>query len=386
MEHTTVIIIGSGHLAYRVKKLAEHKQHTVIHLTDSIFQTRNEDGSVLNRLSEVLKDIHLDTIAMVYVLNDRDDYNLEVLLALMSLNNTIGITLTLFNENIAPHLLAAHPNLKIYNPAKIAAPVFVEALNTPIERSLHYSPIKKLDEFKHISHTDKLTRTLLILFGAVIALTTAYFHFFDNLSWLNSLYFVIVTVATVGYGDINLLNASSMSKIVAIGLILSSTFFIWMIFSLTIDRIIKKRVQLALGRKQYHYKNHVILCGLGKLGYFIAEELLRRGEKFIIVESKEDSPNIEYFRNKGIDIYIGNASYPDVLRSVGVTESKAVISVINNDYVNLEIGLNARSFNPNLRLILRIFDEAMAEKIKENLDINLTLSMSAVADEKIFRG
>jgi voltage-gated potassium channel Kch len=192
---------------------------------------------------------------------------------------------------------------------------------------------------------------------------------------------VVVTVATVGYGDINLQHATALSKVVGIVLILSSTVFIWMIFSLTIDRIIKNRVQRELGRKQYRMKNHIILCGLGRLGYFIAEELLNKGEKFIIVEVAETSSNIEYFRSHGVAVYTGNARLPRVLQDVNVAGARALISVISDDYANLEIGLSARSFQPNLRLILRIFDASMAKVIKEKLDIHLTLSMSAIADD-----
>ena len=199
------------------------------------------------------------------------------------------------------------------------------------------------------------------------------------------MYFVVVTIATVGYGDINLLNSSSISKIINITLILSSTLFIWLIFSLTVDRIIKKRTQLALGRKKYFYRNHVILCGLGRLGYFIAKELILRGEKIIIIEKDENSNYIDYFRSKNIDVYIGDARLPRILKNANVMHAKAVISVINNDYTNLEVGLNARSFDSNLRLILRIFDEAMSNKIRENLDIHLTLSMSAIADEDFIK-
>ena len=72
---------------------------------------------------------------------------------------------------------------------------------------------------------------------------------------------------------------------------------------------------------------------------------------------------------------------PQVLKDVAVSRSKAFMSVINNDYTNLEIGLNARSFKPGLRLILRIFNKETVQKIKESLDIHLALSMSAVADE-----
>jgi voltage-gated potassium channel Kch len=217
----------------------------------------------------------------------------------------------------------------------------------------------------------------LIAFSCV-----AYFHFNDHLSWLDAIYFVVLTITTVGYGDINLQHSSALSKIIGILLILCSTVFIWLIFSLLIDRIIKKRTQRSLGIKKYKYKNHIILCGLGRLGYFIAKELHNRGEKIIIIEANQDSETIEYFRNLNIDVYNGNACLPHVMQDVGAMHCRALISVINNDYANLEIGLNARYFQPDLRLVLRIFDESMAEVIKEKFDIHLTKSMSFIAAEK----
>ncbi|MEO7454953.1 MAG: NAD(P)-binding protein, partial [Gemmatimonadaceae bacterium] len=178
-----------------------------------------------------------------------------------------------------------------------------------------------------------------------------------------------------------LVNASTMSKVVGIALILSSTAFIWMIFSLTIDGIIKRRVQLSLGRKRYTKSGHVILCGLGRLGYFVGEGLLARGERLIIVESDPDSPAIEHFRRLGADVYIGDARLPRVLQDVCVSRAKALYSLIDDDFTNLEIGLNARSFMPSLRLILRIFDASMSKRVSDTLDIHLTFSMSAIADE-----
>jgi hypothetical protein len=210
-----------------------------------------------------------------------------------------------------------------------------------------------------------------------------YFHFSEQLSWLDALYFVVVTISTVGYGDINLLNSSELSKIIGIVLIVCSSIFIWLILSLLIDRIVKSRAERSLGRKKYNYKNHVILCGLGRLGYFIAEELHKNGERIVIIESNQDSASIEYIRSLDIDVYIGNARQPKVLQDAGAEHCRALISVINNDYTNLEIGLNARYFQPDLRLVLRIFDESMAAVIKHKFDIHLTKSMSFITAEKL---
>lgn len=381
MTQESILVIGSGHLAYRIQKLAEAGGYDVVHLSNEAFAREHAEEDTFNVIARAFKGLNLPSFKMVYVVDDQDEFNLELLITLISLSSDLPITAALFNENIAPHVRAAHPNTRILNPAKIAAPKFIEALDVEVHHTLRYTPVG-IAAYANKYNKDNLILLLATTFVGLIAAATVYFHLFDNLSWLNALYFVVVTVGTVGYGDINLVQASAASKLIDIGLIIMSTFLIWIIFSLTIDRLIKKRAQLLLGRKKYSYTGHIILCGLGRLGLFVAEGLIACGEQVVVIETNEDSPNIEYLRSLGADVYIGNARLPRVLSDVGVMRAKAVYSVINNDFTNIEIGLNARSFAPTLRLVLRIFDESMSQKIKEHLDIHLTYSMTAIADEK----
>lgn len=383
MNKNKVLILGSGHLAYRVEKLARERGYNTIHFSTEKFQLNDPSTSSFDFITSALKDIDPSLLVRAFIIDDRDDYNLQLMIVVMSLYEQLPITASLFNENMAPHLRAMHPKLEILNPAKIAGPVFVESLYKPVERHLRYMPDKPPKEFN--APSDSLIKRLVITFFLLMLAATSYFHFFENLSWLDAFYFVVVTVATVGYGDINLVNAAPVSKIIGILLILSSTVFIWMIFSLTIDRIIKNRIEVSLGRKKYSYKDHIVICGLGKLGFFIAEDLLKKGEKIVIVEENVNSQNVHYFRQYGVEIYIGNARLPRVLQDVGVANAKALISVVSDDYLNLEIGMNARSFQPGLRLILRFFDDSMAKRIKDKLDIHISLSMSAIADEKFIQ-
>ena len=382
MTNERVLIFGSGHLARRVTKLAEKAGSEVATLPAADAAVVENNGLPFEGLIERLRSIKPEALSKAFLIDDEDEHNMQIMLALMSTNTTLPITISLFNENITPHIKAAHPHIVVVNPARMAAPLFVDALTNPITRNLHYAPktVEVKDKFK----SDNLIEWLALSFFSICALVTTYFKIAEGLSWLDATYFVVVTIATVGYGDINLLNSVWQSKLVAIALILCSTFFIWIIFSLTIDRIIKKREQLSLGHKKYQYKDHVILCGLGRLGYFIVEELLKRGEKVLIVEIDENSPAIEIFRRQGVPTYVGNARLLSTLEDVNVSKAKALISVISNDYLNLEIGLNARSQQPNLRVILRIFDDQVATNIKNVLDIQLALSMSALVDDLVF--
>lgn len=383
MTDRTVLVFGSGHLAVRVRQLAVASGHAVTSLTRDAIYATDVDALAYDAIGRALHGVDLDAIATAFLVDERDERNLEMLIALISMNGALPIVASLYNENVAPHLRAAHPNVRILNPARLAAAEFIKAMRTPLARTLRYVPAPVPDEPRP-GRADRTIERLLAGFLALLTAAVVYFHVADGLTWLNAVYFVVVTTATVGYGDINLLHASAMSKVVGIGLILASTCFIWMIFSLTVDRIIKLRVERSLGHKRYDFRDHVILCGLGRLGYFITEGLLRQGERVVIIETSESLHSLDYLRSLGAEVYVGDARLPRVLRDVGVTRAKALYSVIDNDLVNLEVALNARSFAPDLRLILRIFDESMTHRVKEHLDIHLTFSRSALAARLIF--
>ncbi len=380
MNSRTILILGSGHLASRTKILLTQKGYTVTHLPNLFSNVPSDDSSTINETDKIFRTMDMKSFSMTYVLFEKDEDNLEVVIAMMALYSSIPIATSLFNENIRPHLEKANKKLIILNPAKLAAPLFVKALDNPIKRNLKRGT--KSVRIMSNKSSNSFLIFLISFFSLIVSSAVVYFHVSEQLSWLDALYFVVVTISTVGYGDINLQNSSALSKIIGIVLILCSSIFTWLIFSLLIDRIVKKRAQRSLGRKKYTYKDHVILCGLGRLGYYIADELQKTGERIVVIESNQESVSIEYFRNLGIDVYIGNARQPNVLQDAGAEQCRALISVINDDYANLEIGLNARYFQPDLRLVLRIFDESMADVIKEKFDIHLTKSVSFIAAEK----
>lgn len=375
----SVLITGSGHLATRIRALATTRGHDPVPWHDP--GLTSSDTPRFEAIRSTLAGLGVGTLSGAILVEESDERNLELVIALMSMGSPLPIVVSMFNENIAPHLRSAHPNLRIMNPARIAAPRFVAALDEPLDRAVRYEPAP-LAAPRPRDRMDRLIVGLVTTFAAVVLAAITYFHFAERLSWLDAAYFVVVTVATVGYGDVALIRSSAASKLVGIGLILASTVFIWMIFSLTVDHIIRRRVQMALGRRRHLQRGHVILCGAGRLGLMVGEALLRRGESVLVVESNEHSESLKRLRSLGADVYVGDARLVSVLDDVGVGRAKALYSLIANDFVNLEIGLNARTLDPRLRLILRIFDDTMAHRIKEQLNIHLSLSMSAIADEK----
>ncbi|RYY96906.1 MAG: hypothetical protein EOO11_12265 [Chitinophagaceae bacterium] len=374
-----VLIIGASHLAHRVRMRLEAEGYAITHKPQGLSEWKADLRSPMQKASILLGNLDLPRLAMAYVLDESDEQNLEVILALIGLNETMPITAALYNESLIPHLEAAHPRMRILNPARLAAPAFVDALDAqlpPIRHAVTPRPPESLGT----PPRDRLMSGLLAAFTGVLLLSIFYYHYFEGLSWINSFYFVMVTVTTVGYGDINLLGASAASKLFGVGLILGATVFIWIIFSLSIDNIVKNRQERALGHRPYHYRNHVILCGLGRFGYYVAKELYRRKERFIIIEKDERAPHLEFLRRYGVPVYIGNARLPRVLKAVGAARARAMLSIVDNDLANLEIGLNARSLRPGIRVILRVFDDSVAAVLRSQLDIHLSHSTSALAE------
>lgn len=379
-----MLILGKGHIGYRLRQQLSKDGYDVVSSSADEMMLGHEEESVVESVNKFVTALTPERLSMIYLVDDKDETNLQLIIILISLFPKVRITASLFNENLIPHLESQGNQLSVINPAKLAAPHFVSALYQELERSGTILVPQKQQLIKP-PYRISLIEKLLIIFFIILSTAVLFFHFEEQLQWMDAIYFVIVTAATVGYGDISMIHADASSKIAVILLILSSTVLVWMIFSLTIDAFLKRRIQLSLGRKKYTMKNHIVVCGLGRLGFFVVEELLQRQEKVIIIENNEQSRHLDYFRHLGAEIYIGDGRQSKVLCDVNVAQAKALISVINNDSINLEIGLNARTFQPELRLILRVFEEKMAEKIKNILNIHLSISASVIVEEKLYR-
>lgn len=383
MQKRKILIIGEGHLSYRLKKYFLQESVEVLHITYASLNFSAASFSFLENIETYFKHNAVEEAEMVYLLEDKDENNLQLIIALITTYKNLPITASLFNENLIPHLSTAS-NLNIINPAKLAAPVFVSKVFEAKQAEIFQQNVNT-DIIEKENWKPSLIQKLLIFYASFLLLAIIFFHFYEGLTWVNAAYFVVVTAASVGYGDISLAQSSSLSKIVDIILILVSTVFIWAIFSLVIDTFFKNRIKLALGRKKYTTKNHVIVCGLGRLGFFIVQQLLQQKEKVIIIEQSENANHLEYFRHLGVDVYIGDGKLAKVLSDVNISDAKAFISVVNNDALNLEIGLNVRTIDHTVPLILRIYDEQMALRINSFLKFHSTLSVSDIVEPEFIK-
>jgi Trk K+ transport system NAD-binding subunit len=110
-------------------------------------------------------------------------------------------------------------------------------------------------------------------------------------------------------------------------------------------------------------KHHIVVAGAGKVGYRIIKELLALKEDVVAIERKMDSPLVTELLDLGVPIIEGEARLRKTLEQAGVAQAKAVILATDDDLANLDSALTAREIKPDVRVVLRLFDETLATKV-----------------------
>lgn len=126
-------------------------------------------------------------------------------------------------------------------------------------------------------------------------------------------------------------------------------------------------------------RGHVVVCGVGHVGYRVIEELLGLGEDVVAIEERETDSFVEQVRSRGVPVHVGDARNDELLEKVGVARAKAVVCATSNDLANLEIALDAKRMNPEVRVVMRMFDQRLAAKVGGALELDQSFSTSALA-------
>ncbi len=112
-------------------------------------------------------------------------------------------------------------------------------------------------------------------------------------------------------------------------------------------------------------KNHIVLIGLGHLGFRIVQQLHKMGKSVVAVEQ---NPSIETFRTvqaMNIPVIQDDATRLDALVAANVKKAQTIILASQNDSMNLQIALKARTLNPTIQVVIRIFDQEFAQALRE---------------------
>jgi voltage-gated potassium channel len=127
------------------------------------------------------------------------------------------------------------------------------------------------------------------------------------------------------------------------------------------------------------YSGHVIICGMGKVGYRVALELLKFNRDIVAIEANPEGRFLEKTEALGIPVIIADARRSENLIKAGIEKADAVIPCTDNELTNLDIALDAREINPNAKIVLRMFDPELAQRVEKGFGIHTAFSVSALA-------
>lgn len=127
------------------------------------------------------------------------------------------------------------------------------------------------------------------------------------------------------------------------------------------------------------YENHIIVCGLGNVGKRVADYLLSFGEQLVCIERKKDFSSQAEFQNRKIPVLIGDSSNPLMLEQANVKKAKSIMILTDQDLANLDTALTAKEMAPHIRVVMRMFDQNLADKVKTSFDIDSVFSASALS-------
>ena len=127
------------------------------------------------------------------------------------------------------------------------------------------------------------------------------------------------------------------------------------------------------------YSNHIVIVGLGHLGFRLARALHQMGESFLAVEANPDAELLSEVHIWKVPIIQGDAVKYDVLRKARVDRAHTICIVTSDDTLNLQIAIHARAINPQIRTIVRLFDDDFAREVRQAFGITAAYSASAFA-------
>ena len=194
-----------------------------------------------------------------------------------------------------------------------------------------------------------------VAFVLLVSLCATLGYMWHGWSLGDSIYMVVVTVFTVGYGEVRPVDTMGL-RAITMGLILTGCTGMIFITGALVQAITLSQITTVLGHKRMNrqideLRGHVIVCGFGRTGWMLARELAAAKAAFVVLES--DDARYEEARELGYLCMQVDASDESALLQAGIVHARALATVVSSDAVNVFVTLTARGLNAKLQIIAR---------------------------------
>jgi voltage-gated potassium channel len=198
----------------------------------------------------------------------------------------------------------------------------------------------------------------------LLGIGTLGYHFIEGASYFDALYMTVITLTTVGYGETVELHFAG--RVFTIFLCLGGVFMLLYAATEGIRLVLTGELQQVLGKQQMErtlaqLRNHLIVCGYGRMGRLVCQEFSREQLPFVVIE--RDAHLLENFQvPHGIALH-GESTSDEILKRAGIERARALITVVASDADNLYTTMSARFLNEKLFIVARAEESASEPKL-----------------------
>ena len=206
--------------------------------------------------------------------------------------------------------------------------------------------------------------SILTLFVIILFATSVYMRL-EGMSFVDALYMTLITISTVGFGEVHPLSPGG--RIFTMFLILLGVGFVATTISNAIGIVLGPRLWLSIRQRTMErvlmsIENHYVVCGYGRMGQQIVDDLRARGEPFVLIES--DPERAEGLLEDNIPFVIGDATADETLLEAGIERASGLVAAVDSDSDNVMIVLTARELNPKLFIVARVTSGENENKLR----------------------
>jgi len=202
-----------------------------------------------------------------------------------------------------------------------------------------------------------LNNRLLFVLGLVVALLlggTIGYILIEGWGWHDAFFMTVITLSTVGYGEVRPL--TSWGESFTVILILLGVGGVAYTFSTLADYVVAGELNGFLRRQRMmrdisQLRNHYIICGYGRVGRQVVQGLRANQYDVVVIDASEE--RMAEFEEEGLHYIIGDAASDPVLEQAGIKHASGLCTCLPNDATNVFVVLSARTFNANLFIISR---------------------------------
>jgi len=205
----------------------------------------------------------------------------------------------------------------------------------------------------------------IFLLVSVLFIGVCGYKIISGYSWIDALYMTVITMATVGFGEVVPLDEKS--KVFTVFLILASVIIVGYAISVITEYILSNNdidelKQKKMQKKIDNLNKHVVVCGYGRNGRQSAIKLASHRKEFVVID--KDKELIERLELDGVPYVIGDANEDEVLLQAGIDRASCFISALPSDADNLFVVLSTRQINKDINIISRASYESSYNKLK----------------------